>query len=93
MTTAPPVRPEAVALPLAGTGERQRRRQERRRLGRQQLLVVVLMVLALVVTVAVLAQQWLATGVSGSSTNLGSSKNQRLYRPAPAILSVATTFQ
>ena len=65
MTTAPPARPEAVALPSAGTGERQRRRQARRRLGRQQLLVVLLMVLALIVTVAVLAQQWLATGVAG----------------------------
>ena len=74
MTTAPPVRPEAIALPLAGTGERQRRREERRRLGRQQLLVVLLMILALVVTVAVLAQQWLATGVAGNSTSLGSSQ-------------------
>ncbi|HEX3427017.1 MAG TPA: hypothetical protein VHT30_12850 [Acidimicrobiales bacterium] len=61
MTLAPPVRPEAVALPTAGTGERQRRRQERRRLGRQQLLVVLALVLALTVTVAVLAQQWLAS--------------------------------
>jgi hypothetical protein len=65
MTTAPPVRPEAIALPLVGTGERQRRRRERRRLGRQQMLVVLLMVLALIITVAVLAQQWLATGVAG----------------------------
>jgi hypothetical protein len=90
MTTAPPVRPEAIALPLAGSGERQRRRQERRRLGRQQLLVVLLMILALVVTVAVLAQQWLATGVAGSSTNLGSSTNRSFRPPTPGILSVPT---
>jgi len=73
MTTVPQVRPEAIALPVSGTGERQRRRQERRRLGRQQMLVVLLMVLALIVTVAVLAQQWLATGVSGSAGNEGLS--------------------
>jgi hypothetical protein len=78
MTTAPPVRPEAVALPLAGTGERQRRRLERRRLGHQQIVVVLLMVLALVVTVAVLAQQWLATGAT----------NQGLHGRRPGILSI-----
>ena len=66
MTTAPSVRPEPIALPPLGTGERQRRRQERRRLGRQQMLVVLVMVLALVVTVVVLAQQWLASGVSAA---------------------------
>ncbi len=82
MTTAPPARPEAIALPPVGTGERQRRRQARLRLGRQQMLVVVLMVLALVVTVAVLAQQWLATG--------GGVGNQGLYRAGTAILSVLT---
>jgi hypothetical protein len=71
MTTVPQVRPDAIALPVSGTGERQRRRQERRRLGRQQMLVVLLMVLALIVTVAVLAQQWLATSVSGSTGNEG----------------------
>lgn len=70
MTMAPPVRPEAITLPLVGTGERQRRRRERRRLGRQQMLVVLLMVLALIITVAVLAQQWLATGVAGGSEGL-----------------------
>ncbi len=70
MTTAPPVRPEAIALPQVGMGERQRRRLERRRLGRQQMLVVLLMVLALIITVAVLAQQWLATGVAGGSEGL-----------------------
>lgn len=64
MTTAPPVRSEAITLPPVGTGERQRRRRERRRLSRQQMLVVLLMVLALVITIAVLAQQWLATGVN-----------------------------
>jgi cell division septal protein FtsQ len=80
MTMAPPVRPEAVALPAAGTGERRRRRLQRRRLGRQQLLVVVLMVLALVVTVAVLAQQWLATGAAPG--------NQGLHGPVTGILSV-----
>ncbi len=70
MTMAPPVRPAAIALPGGGTGERQRRRQERRRLGRQQILVVVLMVLALIVTVAVLAQQWLATGAGPGNQGL-----------------------
>lgn len=79
MTLAPPVRPEAVDLPAAGTGERQRRREERRRLGRQQLLVVLLMILALTVTVAVLAQQWLAS--SGPA-------NQGLERRSHGILSV-----
>jgi hypothetical protein len=69
MTTVPQVRPEAIALPVTGTGERQRRRRERRRLGRQQMLVVLLMVLALVVTVAVLAQQWLATSPSGDGNS------------------------
>ena len=69
MTTVPQVRPEAIALPAVGTGERQRRRLERRRLGRQQLLVVLVMVVALVVTVAVLAQQWLATGVAGGGNS------------------------
>ncbi|MDQ1411549.1 MAG: hypothetical protein QOE07_137 [Acidimicrobiaceae bacterium] len=73
MTMAPPVRPlpEAIALPLVGTGERQRRRHERRRLGRQQMLVILLMVLALIVTVAVLAQQWLATGAGSVGGNQG----------------------
>jgi hypothetical protein len=71
MTMAPPLRPEAIALPQVAPGERQRRRQQRRRLGHQQLLVVLLMVLALVVTVAVLAQQWLATGTAGISGNQG----------------------
>ncbi len=79
MTTVPQVRPEAIALPLVGTGERQRRRQERRRLGRQQMLVVLLMVAALVVTVAVLAQQWLATGVAGGG-------NQGLHPARTGIL-------
>lgn len=83
MTTAPPVRPEAIALPLVGTGERQRRRRQRRRLGRQQLLVVLLMVLALVITVAVLAEQWMATGVAGGG-------NEGLYRLGPGILSAMT---
>jgi len=80
MTTAPPVRSEAVALPLAGTGERQRRRQQRRRLGHQQIVVVLLLVLALVVTVAVLAQQWLATGATGG--------NQGMHSVGTGILSV-----
>ena len=61
---SPQRRPEAIELPVVGTGERQRRRRERRRLGRQQMLVVLLMILALIITVAVLAQQWLATGTS-----------------------------
>lgn len=64
MTSVPQVRPEAIALPEAGIGERQLRRRQRRRVGRQQMLVIALMVLALVITVAVLAQQWLATGPS-----------------------------
>jgi hypothetical protein len=79
MTTVPQVRPDAIALPVAGTGERQRRRLERRRLGRQQMLVVLLMVAALVVTIAVLAQQWLATGVA-------SGGNQGLHPARPGIL-------
>ncbi len=65
MTTAPPVRPEAIALPPRGTGERQRRRLERRHLARQQVLVVLVMLLALVITVVVLGQQWLASGAAG----------------------------
>ncbi|HEX3541088.1 MAG TPA: hypothetical protein VHT75_11685 [Acidimicrobiales bacterium] len=64
MSSVPQVRPEAIDPPVAAVGERQRRRYERRRLGRQQLLVVLVMVLALIITVAVLAQQWLATGSS-----------------------------
>lgn len=67
MTTAPPVRPEPIALPAAASGERQRRRQQRRRLGRQQVLVVLIMVLALVVTLVILGRQWLASGVSDSA--------------------------
>lgn len=67
MTSVPQVRPEATGLPQVGIGERQRRRRQRRRVGRQQLLVVLLMVLALVITVAVLAQQWLATGPSAGA--------------------------
>lgn len=82
MTTAPPVRPEAITLPPVGTGERQRRRRARRRLGRQQMLVVMLMVLALFITIAVLAQQWLATGVN-------SSGNQTLHRAGTGTVVVA----
>lgn len=67
MTTAPPVRPEAIALPARGTGERQRRRLERRHLARQQALVVLVMLLALVITVVVLGQQWLASGATAST--------------------------
>jgi len=62
MTTAPPVRPDPIALPARGNGERHQRRLERRRLGRQQALVVLVMLLALAVTVVVLGQQWLASG-------------------------------
>jgi hypothetical protein len=74
--------PEAIALPLVGTGERQRRRHERRRLGRQQMLVILLMVLALIVTVAVLAQQWLATGAGSVGGNQG------LRGVGPGIISI-----
>ncbi|MDQ1393613.1 MAG: hypothetical protein QOF30_2590 [Acidimicrobiaceae bacterium] len=83
---APPVRPlpEVIALPLVGTGERQRRRRERRRLGRQQMLVMLLMLVALIVTVAVLAQQWLATGAGSISGNQG------LQGVRTGILSVVT---
>ena len=86
---APPVRPlpEAIALPLVGTGERQRRRRERRRLGRQQMLVMLLMLVALIVTVAVLAQQWLATG-AGSVSDI-----QGLQGMRTGILSVVTNRQ
>jgi NADH:ubiquinone oxidoreductase subunit 6 (subunit J) len=68
MTTAPPVRPEAIALPERGTGERQRRRQERRRLVRQQATVVLVFVIALAITVLVLWQQSRESGPSGADT-------------------------
>jgi ferric-dicitrate binding protein FerR (iron transport regulator) len=70
MTTAPPVLPDAVALPPRGTGERHRRRQARRRLAREQLLVVAVLVIVLVITVIILGQQWLD---SGASTTTGAS--------------------
>ena len=85
MTTAPPVRPEAIALPSAGTGERQRRRYQRRRLGREQLLVVVLMFLALVITVAVLALQWMTTN-SGTGVTKTGALHQGLEPPVAGIL-------
>jgi preprotein translocase subunit SecG len=47
------------------------------------MLVVLLMVLALVITIAVLAQQWLATGV-------GDNGNQGLPRAGAGIVSVLT---
>ena len=76
MITAPPVLPElpdALPLPERGTGERQRRRQARRRLARQQRLVVVLIILALAVTVAILGQQWLDSGGTGTTSGAATS--------------------
>ncbi|MGH9126942.1 MAG: hypothetical protein ACRDZ8_19765, partial [Acidimicrobiales bacterium] len=73
-----------VGFPPASTGERGRRRAARRRQGREQLLVVLLMVLALVITVSVLAQQWLASS-PGSGGNAGSAPVR------PGILLVQST--
>jgi hypothetical protein len=66
-THAPPLR---FATSSAGSepGDRLKRLRRRRRLLREELLVVLFLLLALAATVAVLANQWLASGPSSGAT-------------------------
>jgi len=52
--------------PLVQPGDRLRRLQHRRRLAREELLAVLFLLAALAATVALLAMQWLDSGVSSA---------------------------
>ncbi len=67
MTDNPLTEVPGPTVTVGGPGERVRRLERRRRLVREELLAVAVLLVVLAVTVAVLATQWLESGLSASA--------------------------